>query len=161
MAACVNCAAYLTRNSTSEFCSWNCSQEYWAMHVTPNTDTRSIPERVNDMAKKTEVTVTLVDDLTGEEFAEGKGETFQYTFDGVRYELDLSDKNAKAFRTAVQKYVNASRVSTRKTGSTSNAAEVRAWAKDAGVEVSAKGRIPESVLEQYNASKSAPVEESK
>lgn len=102
------------------------------------------------MAKKTEVLVTLVDDLTGEEFTEGDGETFSYSFDGEKYELDLNAKNAKAFRTAVAKYVKASRVVTgRRSNTPSEAAEVRAWAKDNGVEVSPKGRIPEAVLAQY------------
>jgi hypothetical protein len=32
-------------------------------------------------------------------------------------------------------------------------AEVRAWAKDQGISVSARGRIPASVMEQYQAAK--------
>ncbi len=108
------------------------------------------------MAKKTEVLVTLVDDLTGEEFIEGQGETFVFSFDGEKYELDLSDKNAKSFRTAVKKYVDAARVTTgRRAGTPSEAAEVRSWAAENGVQVSAKGRIPEAILTQYRASQSS------
>jgi len=117
--------------------------------------TNSDKKAENKMAKKTEVLVTLVDDLTGEEFTEGEGETFPFTFDGERYEIDLNAKNSKAFRTAVAKYVKAARVVTgRRASGPSEAAQVREWAKEAGVEVNAKGRIPEGVLAQYRAAQS-------
>lgn len=146
MAACINCVAPLMHNSKSEFCSRSCESDYWIM------DGVSAKEKVKEMAQKTEVLVTLVDDLTGDEFQEGEGETFNFAFDGEKYELDLNAKNAKAFRTAVGKYVKAARVVTgRRSTGPSEAAQVREWAKGAGVEVNAKGRIPESVLEQYRA----------
>ena len=149
---CVNCVAPLTTHNPSEFCSRHCSDSYWAMQ-----DIQTEPkEKAIEMAKKTEVLVTVVDDLTGEEFIEGQGETFVFTFDGEKYELDLSDKNAKSFRTAVKKYVDAARVTTgRRPGTPSEAAEVRSWAAENGVQVSAKGRIPEAILTQYRASQSS------
>lgn len=151
MAACINCTAILMQNSQSEFCSRSCSQEYWEGDwAAPNE------EKEKTMAQKTEVIVTLVDDLTGEEFNENEGETFNFAFGGEKYELDLNAKNAKAFRTAVKKYVEAARVVTgRRSNTPSEAAQVREWASQNGVEVSPKGRIPEAVLEQYRAAQSA------
>lgn len=112
------------------------------------------------MAQKTEVLVTLVDDLTGDEFAEGEGETFTYAFDGEKYELDLNAKNAKAFRTALKKYVDASRVVTgRRNGNghsaPSEASQIRSWASENGKDVNDRGRIPQALVDEYRASQSA------
>lgn len=105
------------------------------------------------MAKKT--VVTLVDDIDGTEAIE----TLTFAFDGTSYEIDLSKSNAKAFRKAVQPYVDAGRKATVRSGRrtaarTTDARDIRAWAAANGVDVPARGRIPVSVQEQYRASAS-------
>ena len=104
------------------------------------------------MAKR--VITSLVDDIDGTDASE----SLAFSFDGVAYEIDLSEKNATAFRKAVEKYVNsATRVGGRKAtkpsggGRSSDSAAVRQWAKDNGHEVTERGRIPQNVRDAYDA----------
>jgi hypothetical protein len=103
------------------------------------------------MATKT--TVELIDDLDGKPAAE----TLAFGLDGSEYEIDLSEKNAKALRKAIEEYVaSARRVGGRKavvrtqvaTGVDNRA--VRAWAASNGIELSTRGRIPAEVIEKYH-----------
>jgi multidrug efflux pump subunit AcrB len=112
------------------------------------------------MAQK--VQVLLVDDLDGGEASE----TVSFSIDGSNYEIDLSGKNADELRDAFAKYVGAarkagratsvssSRSSGRRGGTTSmdrdQAAAIRSWAKKQGLQVSDRGRIPATIIEQYN-----------
>jgi hypothetical protein len=105
------------------------------------------------MAQK--VTVALEDDLDGGP----ADETVRFGFGGTGYEIDLSATNARAFRKQLTPFVEharkAGRGPARRTARTSagrqRSGEVRAWAKDHGIAVSERGRIPVSVLEQYQA----------
>jgi hypothetical protein len=109
-----------------------------------------------------QVKVILVDDIEG-----GTADvTLSFALDGAAYEIDLSSANADKFRDAVAPYVAAARKAGR-AGSRSNgargnrratsgerrgrAADIRAWARTKGVEVSERGRIPARVVEQYDA----------
>ncbi|MGW4928611.1 histone-like nucleoid-structuring protein Lsr2 [Agromyces sp. NPDC004153] len=105
------------------------------------------------MAKKT--VVSLIDDIDGSEAVE----TLAFAFDGTNYEIDLSKSNAKAFRKAIQPYVDAGRKATtrsarRTSSSGTNPRDIRAWAAANGVDVPARGRIPANVQEQYRAANS-------
>jgi hypothetical protein len=101
--------------------------------------------------------VQIVDDLDGTELAPGKGETVLFGLDGNRYEIDLSDKNAKQLRNDLAKYVDhARRVSaaprrSRRSSTGYDAKAVRAWAASNKVQLSDRGRIPADVLEQFRA----------
>lgn len=103
------------------------------------------------MARK--VITSFVDDIDGSE-AEG---TVTFAFDGVNYEIDLSAKNKGALQKALEPYIAAGRRvsgARRSGGSKSNSAElqkIREWAAKNGIEVSARGRIAQSVVDQYNA----------
>ena len=78
---------------------------------------------------------------------------------GTHYEIDLSTKNADAFRKQLAPFIeHARRVGRgqrRRPGRTApsreRSADIRAWAKDQGITVSDRGRIPASVAEQYDA----------
>jgi hypothetical protein len=117
------------------------------------------------MAQKAAVSYT--DDIDGSKAAE----TVAFGLDGVRYQIDLSTRNARALRKALAEFVAAGRqvpangVSTPRgaarpaggrSGSRSAArteassATVRVWAAQNGIAVSARGRIPESVRRQYD-----------
>ena len=105
------------------------------------------------MAQK--VTVELEDDLTG-----GPAEqTVRFAFEGIDYEIDLSAKNAAAFGKQLAPYLEharrAGRAQSRRPGRTAagrqRSGDIRAWAKEQGLAVSERGRIPASVLEQYQA----------
>jgi hypothetical protein len=99
------------------------------------------------------VTVELEDDLDGGPAAE----TVRFGVDGLEYEIDLSNKNATAFRRKLAPFIDharkAGRGQRRRPGRTASSRErsgdVRAWAKDQGIAVNARGRIPANVVEQY------------
>jgi Lsr2 len=105
------------------------------------------------MAQK--VTVALEDDLTGGP----ADETVRFALDGAGYEIDLSAKNARAFGKLLAPYVEHARRAGRAPGrragrsasSRQRSGDIRAWAKEHGLAVSERGRIPASVAEQYHA----------
>jgi hypothetical protein len=106
------------------------------------------------MAQK--ITVALEDDLDGGPAEE----TVRFGLGGTEYEIDLSTKNATAFRRQLAPFIEHAR----KTGrgqqrrrpgravpSSERSADIRAWAKDQGIMVSDRGRISASVAERYEA----------
>jgi hypothetical protein len=108
--------------------------------------------------------VQLTDDLDGKPIAEGRGETVRFAVDRQDYEIDLGEKNAKAMRDTLNKYVSAARrVSgarsagrSRGTSRSSAAAArdydpkaVRAWAESQGIEVSQRGRVPAELVAKF------------
>jgi hypothetical protein len=112
------------------------------------------------MAKHTQV--ILIDDLDGGE----ANETVTFAIDGLSYEIDLSDGNAKKLREALSPFVGGARKA--ETGTTrgrrrgagggaqramtrEKSAEIRAWAKAHGHPVSERGRIASSIVEAYDA----------
>ena len=105
------------------------------------------------MAQK--ITVELQDDLDGGP----ADETVRFGVDSAEYEIDLSTKNAAAFRKKLAPFIDharkAGRGQRRRPGRTAASRErsgdIRAWAKDQDIAVSARGRIPASVVEQYHA----------
>jgi len=105
------------------------------------------------MAQK--VTVALEDDLTGGP----ADETVRFAVDGTGYEIDLSAKNARAFSKLLAPYIEHARKAGRAQGrrfgrtvsSRQRSGDIRAWAKEHGLAVSERGRIPASVVEQYHA----------
>jgi hypothetical protein len=113
------------------------------------------------MARKT-ITV-LTDDLTGKELEQGTGQTVSFSLDGTSYELDLSKKSADKLRADLKLYTDAARRvtgSSRRVGRTASAGgngpdpkAVRAWAKENGVAVSERGRIPADVIEKYRSAR--------
>ena len=107
------------------------------------------------MAQK--VQVILVDDIDGGEAQE----TVSFSIDGVSYELDLSKKNAAKLRDTFGQYVgSARRVSGRgrgrgrgRAGATrgTDTSAIRQWARDQGLKVSDRGRVPADILAKYEA----------
>lgn len=120
------------------------------------------------MAKQ--IITTLVDDIDGTE----ADESVEFALDGTTYTIDLSEKNADKLRTALDPYISAgtrfgrtatssgtftrgaagirSRASTSPTGSGRELNQaIRAWAKEVGVKLADRGRIPTEVVEKYHA----------
>jgi len=110
------------------------------------------------MAQK--ITVALEDDIDGGP----ADETVRFGLGGTDYEIDLSKKNANAFRRQLAPFIEharrAGRGPRRRPGrnasSRERSADIRAWAKDQGITVSDRGRIPASVAEQYDATTGGP-----
>jgi hypothetical protein len=104
------------------------------------------------MAQK--VTVELEDDLNGGPAEE----TVRFGVDGSEYEIDLSKKNAAAFRRKLAPFIEHARKAGRghrRLGRTAASRDrsggIRAWAKGQSIAVSERGRIPASVVERYEA----------
>lgn len=99
------------------------------------------------------VHVVLEDDLDGSKAEE----TVKFGLDGSSYEVDLSKKNAARLRDSLNKYVEVARrtqtkrSSRRRRSSGPSAAEIRQWARENGMDVSERGRVPEEVRAAYEA----------
>ncbi|WP_028477816.1 Lsr2 family protein [Nocardia sp. CNY236] len=105
------------------------------------------------MARK--VVVTLIDDYDGESQAE---ETVSFALDGVAYEMDLSTDNAGQLRGFFEQWVpharkvrraRRTRTVQRSANDREQATVIREWARQNGIDVSARGRIAVEVVEAY------------
>lgn len=104
------------------------------------------------MARKTITQIT--DDLDGSQNAQ----EVSFSFDGVDYVIDLTKKNRGALEKALKPYIAAARKAPRRssrrgtrTTATRDLAAVRSWAKQHGIAISDRGRVPVDVLAQYDA----------
>jgi nucleoid-associated protein Lsr2 len=103
----------------------------------------------------TRIAIVLEDDLDGGP----ADQTLQFGLGGTEYEIDLSAKNATKFRRQLAPFIEhdrkARRGQRRQPGRPASARErssqIRAWAKDQGIAVSDRGRIPAGIAEQYDA----------
>jgi Lsr2 len=101
----------------------------------------------------TKVTIALEDDLDGGP----ADETVRFGLGGTAYEIDLNKKNARAFRKRLAPFVEHARKAgrgqrrPRTASSRQRSGDIRAWAKEQGIAVSDRGRIPASVVAQYDA----------
>jgi nucleoid-associated protein Lsr2 len=111
-----------------------------------------------EAAMATKITVFLEDDLDGGPAVE----TVRFGLEGTDYEIDLNKKNAAAFRRRLAPFIEHARRAgrgqrrrpVRGASGRERGSEVRAWAKGQGIAVSARGRIPAAVMEQYEAATS-------
>jgi hypothetical protein len=112
------------------------------------------------MAQK--VKVTVVCDLPHDGEVEGQ-ETVQFSFDGASYEIDVCSKHAKELREKVGQYADHARKASGGSGGggrrrprtgpgRERSGEIRAWAKQRGYKVSERGRIPATIIQEYEAS---------
>ncbi|MEL5958054.1 Lsr2 family protein [Streptomyces sp. CLV115] len=100
------------------------------------------------MAKR----VIIESDLSGEPDAS----SVSFAFDGKNYTVDLTEAEKEEFAKLLSPYLDVAEEAT-VTGQVSipaqstgpDPAKVRAWAQENGIEVNAKGRVPHSVIAQY------------
>ena len=99
------------------------------------------------------VIVLLEDDVDGSK----ADETIEFGIDGTTYAIDLSNSNATKLRGALDGYINKARKVSGKRSTSPKASSgvdlkaVRAWAASNGIELSSRGRVPASVLQQYKS----------
>jgi hypothetical protein len=101
------------------------------------------------------VSVVITDDIDGSPEAQ----TVTFGIDGVSYEIDLSAANRAKLSDALAPFIaagrRASRVGRRRGGRPAaervDRAAVRAWAREAGLAVSERGRISADVMRRYEA----------
>ena len=108
------------------------------------------------MAQK--IQTLFIDDLDGSQ-ADG---TVRFGLDGAEYEIDLNAEHAQALRDALARYVRAARRAgggtrrparggRRARGDGVGSTEVREWAKEQGIEVKDRGRIPVELVAMFKA----------
>lgn len=107
------------------------------------------------MAQKVQV-LLLCDLEDGNTEAE---ETIQFGLGNASYEIDVCGQHAQEIRAKLEPFVaHARKAGTaaggrrRRDRSASNreqSADIRSWAKDRGIQVSERGRIPASVVKEY------------
>ena len=108
------------------------------------------------MAQK--VQTLFIDDLDGSD-AEG---SVQFGLDGTDYEIDLNTRHAEELRAALGRYVAAARrvsgtgrpsgrAGRRSVSNDVDTKDVRRWAKDQGIELKDRGRVPTSVVARFRA----------
>lgn len=105
------------------------------------------------MASKT--TITLQDDLDGGPAQE----TIRFRLGTTEYEIDLNTQNADWFRSLITPFTDHARKLSRgqstrparPVAGRQHSAEIRAWAREHGLTINERGRIPAAVIEQYEA----------
>lgn len=102
----------------------------------------------------------LIDDIDGGEAAD----TVRFGLDGTDYEIDLSAAHGEELRSALGQYLEHARraggtaksaARSRSGGAVIDTAKVREWAKEQGIEVKDRGRVPAGVVEQYQTAAGA------
>ena len=101
-----------------------------------------------------QVKVVLIDDIDGGPAEE----TVRFAVDGTSYEIDLSAANAARLRNAVAEFVGHARKSAGRSSSKRSrradggkSAEIRAWAREQGLRVNERGRIPADLAAKFEA----------
>lgn len=117
------------------------------------------------MAQRVIQYVEYTDDLNGQTFAEGEGETVTYAIDGASYEIDLNHANAAEFRDLLGPYLKASRKTVDARGrdlkagggsstrrSRAEMQKIRDWGRANGYDVpeDGKGRLPWGMVQAYD-----------
>ncbi|MEU7863477.1 Lsr2 family protein [Nonomuraea sp. NPDC049141] len=112
------------------------------------------------MAKQ--IVESFIDDIDGSEAEK----TTAFALDGTSYEIDLSGKNREKLEKALAPFITAARpVRVERAGrgrrgagaarpramSREQSADIRQWAKTAGLPVSERGRIAATIVEKYEA----------
>jgi hypothetical protein len=115
-------------------------------------------ERGEQVAQR--VSVTYACDYDDKEIAEGQQRNITFGIDGQEYEIDLCARHSARLSEAVGKFTEHARKATikgtrrrrRTTANRQRSARIRAWAKNSGIEVSDRGRIPGHVLAGFESS---------
>jgi hypothetical protein len=107
------------------------------------------------------ITTLFIDDIDGGP-AEG---TVRFSLDGTEYEIDLNAKHSEELRSALGKYATHARKvggaarrggraagrAGRGAGSAQNTTEIRNWARENGIDIKDRGRVPADVVAKYQA----------
>jgi hypothetical protein len=104
--------------------------------------------------RKKRTVIELLDDFDGSADAT----TVEFAFEGVSYEIELSDEHLDEMRAHLAPYIeHGRRTGVRRQNarrpqaeSKPDSAAIRAWAEKQGIELASRGKIPKAVIEQYD-----------
>jgi hypothetical protein len=98
------------------------------------------------------IQTTFVDDIDGSE-AEG---TVRFGLDGAGYEIDLSVAHSEELHKALAPYITHARKTSalraargRRDAGAIDTHQVREWAREQGIHVKDRGRVPADIAERY------------
>ncbi|MEZ2122536.1 MULTISPECIES: Lsr2 family protein [unclassified Corynebacterium] len=100
------------------------------------------------------------DDLDKTPLSEDELHVVHFSLDGTEYSVDLNEEHANELRGSLQRYIEVGRKITGGTrqrrrssggGSRGRTKEIRQWARDNGFEVADRGKIPDNIVESFNA----------
>mgnify|MGYP001218776287 FL=1 len=105
------------------------------------------------LSRKTVVEFT--DDLDGSH----AHATVRFGLEGQVYEIDLSEKNLTALRNFLRPYIHAARKvrdgvaepDLKRVETDVDPRAVRQWARARGIEIPARARVPQEIVEQFRA----------
>ncbi len=101
-----------------------------------------------------QIQTLIIDDIDGGEAAG----TVRFALDGVEYEIDLSTEHTDELHTALGTFVDHARKVSgarraaqvgRRNGSAIDTHKVREWAREKGIEIKERGRVPANIVAQY------------
>jgi nucleoid-associated protein Lsr2 len=103
-----------------------------------------------------QIQTLFIDDIDGGEAAG----TVRFALDGVDYEIDLSTEHADKLHTTLGKYIGharrvgstrrATRGPGRRNASVIDTHKVREWAREQGIEIKDRGRVPADIVTRYH-----------
>jgi hypothetical protein len=102
------------------------------------------------------VQTLYIDDIDGGEAAG----TVRFGLDGVDYEIDLSAGHTDELHAALRTYIDHARKTGgtsrrgprgRRAGSAIDTTAVRSWAREQGIDIKDRGRVPADVVAKYEA----------
>jgi hypothetical protein len=117
------------------------------------------------MAQRTEI--KLLDDLDAPEQETEAFATYRFGLDGVNYEIDLTEEHGAELFAALSRFVEKARTvgreprsgrgrsggaSLRNASTRQQSSDIRAWAKEHGHKISERGRIPATIVTEYENS---------
>lgn len=90
------------------------------------------------------------DDLDNSLITEDELEVIRFSVGGKNYLLDLSKENAKKFHELLEPYVAVARPAPENDKVRTNPGEIRTWAREQGITIAHRGKIPHNIIAAYN-----------
>jgi Lsr2 len=105
------------------------------------------------------ISVTFACDYDSREIPDGEQMTRAFSLDGRDYEIDLCERHSQKFDEVLSRFAEKARKVTNRVGKPKRrttahrqrSADIRTWAKQSGMDVSDRGRIPANVIAKYEA----------
>jgi len=118
-----------------------------------------LPRGKGEIKVAQKISVTFACDYDSREIPEGEQMTRAFSLDGRDYEIDLCEKHSQKFDEVLKRFADKARKVTNRVGKPKRrttahrqrSAEIRSWAKQSGMDVSERGRIPANVIAKYEA----------